>query len=460
MDKKNIFIIGSGGREHAIARQLGLSPLAGQIFCAPGNPGTALLGTNVDIKPDDPSKRTSNALPEYIGKLIEFAQANDIGLTVVGPEQPLVDGIVDEFRKAGLAIFGPTKAAAKLEGSKVYAKRLMVTHGVPAPKRYVATKFKTATEKIRQMGMPIVIKADGLAAGKGVVICHNATEAELVLRQIMLDRKFGAAGSQVVIEQFLTGQEISVLALCDGTTYHLLIPSQDHKRVGDGDTGPNTGGMGAVAPVPWATPEMLDEIGKSIFDPTLQAMATAGHKFTGCLYAGLMLTDQGPKVLEFNVRFGDPETQVVLPLLKSDLLELMLACCNGTLDQLPPIEWNAGYAVCVVITAKPYPEKPHIGELITGLDLAASQPDTLVFHAGTKGDTGAYFTAGGRVVGITAVRKDFFGAQASANDAASLVHFDSMHHRRDIGYRVADHFNHIEFLEEEKIRSTIDDGSQ
>jgi len=423
-DRINVLVIGSGGREHAIVWKLLQSPRIGKIYIAPGNGGTKLYANNVDIKPNE------------IIKLRDFALENDIGLTIVGPEDPLSMGIVNEFEKAGLKIFGPTKEAAQIESSKVFAKEFMAKNAIPTASFEIFDDYLAALNYVRQNKTPLAVKADGLAAGKGVKVCFTPEDAEAALKEIMVDKKFGEAGNKVVIEEYLTGQEISVLALCDGKDFVLMLPSQDHKPVGDGDTGDNTGGMGAFAPVPWITPEMMEQIKQTIIVPTLKGLAALNTPFQGCLYFGLIITSQGAKVLEYNVRFGDPETQPILALLKSDLLEYMLACVNGTLASLPPLEWCDGYAVCIILASDGYPGKHETGFTIYNLEQTGLvYPTALIFHAGTKIKDGKIVTSGGRILGVTNIAPTLSEAINTAYSAANNIQFKNKYNRTDIGQK-------------------------
>lgn len=420
-----ILLIGSGGREHALAWALAQSRSRPTLYIAPGNAGTAGLGQNVPI-----AATATEAL-------LAFAQAQDIDLTVVGPEQPLVEGLVDRFSEAGLHVIGPTAAAAQLEGSKDFAKAFMQRHSIPTARyrTFGAADLEGALAYVRAEGAPIVLKADGLAAGKGVLICTHIAEAEAGLQAIMADRQFGAAGDQVVIEAFMEGQEASVFALTDGTHYVTLAPAQDHKRIGEGDTGPNTGGMGAYAPAPIVTPEVLDVVKTTIIEPTLQGMAAEGHPYRGFLYCGLMLTAEGPKVVEFNCRMGDPETQVVLPLLKTDLVEVLNAMAGNGLGECS-IEMHEGAAACVVLASEGYPGAYEKGKPITGIAEAEAQGPATVFHAGTRlGGDGTLETAGGRVLGVTARGADLHTALERAYRAVHTIAFDGKQFRRDIGQK-------------------------
>lgn len=416
-----VLVIGSGGREHALAWKAAQSASVEKVYCVPGNPGIAQIAECVpmDISDND--------------ALVAFALENKIDLTIVGPEVPLANGVVDAFRAKGLAIFGPTQAAAQIEGSKSFAKDLMKKYGIPTAAFEVFTDAEAAKAYIVEQGAPIVIKADGLAAGKGVVVAMTLDEALEAVDMMMCDQAFGSAGCQVVVEEFLTGEEASILTFCDGTTIVPMISSQDHKRAYDNDEGPNTGGMGTYAPAPVVTADVLARVQKEILEPTVAAMKAEGMPYTGCLYAGLMITENGPKVIEFNARFGDPETQVVLPLLDSDMAEVMMACVNGNLADLD-IQWKDGAAVCVVMAAGGYPQGYRKGDVISGLDKAAELGAT-VFHAGTAAKDGNIVTNGGRVLGVTAIGTDIRKAVDNAYEAVKSIHFDDVHYRNDIAYR-------------------------
>lgn len=416
-----VLVIGGGGREHALAWKAAQSASVDQVYCVPGNPGIAQIATcaSIDITDND--------------ALVKFAQEHQIDLTIVGPEVPLANGVVDAFRAQGLAIFGPTQAAAQIEGSKSFAKDLMKKYHIPTAKFEVFTEAEAAKAYIVEQGAPIVIKADGLAAGKGVVVAMTLDEALEAVDMMMCDNAFGNAGAQVVIEEFLSGEEASILTFCDGTTIVPMISSQDHKRAYDNDEGPNTGGMGTYAPAPVVTADVLARVQKEILEPTVAAMKAEGIPYTGCLYAGLMITEDGPKVIEFNARFGDPETQVVLPLLDSDMVEIMTACVKGNLADLD-IKWKDEAAVCVVMAAGGYPQSYHKGDVITGLDKAAELGAT-VFHAGTAIKDGEVVTNGGRVLGVTALGSDIRLAVNNAYQAVKSIQFDNVHYRNDIAYR-------------------------
>ena len=354
-------------------------------------------------------------------------------MVVVGPEVPLTNGIVDDMAKAGIPAFGPQKSAAQLEGSKSFSKAIMKKYNIPTAKYEVFTEAEKAKEYIRQEGAPIVIKADGLAAGKGVIVAETLQQALDAVDEIMCDKAFGSAGNSVVIEEFMEGEEASVLAFTDGKTIVPMIPSQDHKRALDGDKGPNTGGMGTYAPAPVVTPDIMQRVQKEILEPVINAMQQEGHEYKGCLYAGLMITNEGPKVVEFNARFGDPETQVVLPLLESDLGEIMQACINGTLKDTE-IKWSNKAAVCVVMSAGGYPAKYNKGDEIVGLD-KAKDAGLLVFHAGTAQKDGKIVTSGGRVLGVVDIGEDIKSAVDKVYQNIDLIHFDNVYYRKDIAHR-------------------------
>ena len=417
-----ILVIGAGGREHALVWKLSQSPLVKKIFAAPGNSGMARLVENLPI----PVHKTV--------ELADFADSNGIDLTVVGPEGPLVHGIVDYFHERRLTIFGPTKGAARLEGSKAFSKQLMEKCGVPTARFGIFSDLKEALAHLEKCSIPVVVKADGLAAGKGAMVAQTREEAIYALTSMLKDKTFGEAGSRVVIEEYLSGEEVSVLAVVDGNHLILLQPAQDHKRVLDGDQGPNTGGMGAYSPVPMVTPRMMEQIKEKIFEPVVRGIAEQGSPFQGILYAGLMLTAEGPKVLEFNVRFGDPETQALLPRLKSDLVELLLAAAQGRLQEVRPV-WNNRVAACVVLASQGYPGKYDMGREITGLQAVEDLPETLLFHAGTKYEANRWLTVGGRVFSAVGLGDTLEAALERAYVAAEKIQFEGKHFRRDIGAR-------------------------
>lgn len=417
-----ILVIGSGGREHALAWKLKDSPQTEKLYAIPGNPGMAAIAECVpQISPTD------NAA------VVAFAKENGVDLVVVGPEAPLAGGIVDDLAAAGVKAFGPTKLAAEIEGSKAFSKDLMKKYGIPTAKYEVFSDAAAARAYVKAEGAPIVVKADGLAAGKGVVVAMTEAEALAAIDEIMEDKAFGKAGSRVVIEEFMAGEEVSILAFTDGKTIRAMIPSQDHKRAYDGDEGSNTGGMGAYAPAPVAPPAFVEAVHRTVLEPTIRAMEQEGRLYKGCLYAGLMVTVDGAKVVEFNCRFGDPETEVVLPLLKGDLVEIMLACVDGNLADVE-IPWSTGAAVTVVVAAGGYPKAYEKGAEITGLADAEAE-GCLVFHAGTAERDGKIVTAGGRVLNVVAEAADIKTAVKKAYRGVDCVHFKDAFCRRDIAHR-------------------------
>ena len=417
-----ILVIGSGGREHALAWKLKESKRTEKLYAIPGNPGMAAIAECVpQISPTDNTA------------VVAFAKEKGVDLVVVGPEAPLAGGIVDDLAAAGVKAFGPTKLAAEIEGSKAFSKDLMKKYGIPTAKYEVFSDAAAARAYVKAEGAPIVIKADGLAAGKGVVVAMTEEEALAAVDEIMEGEAFGAAGSRVVIEEFMAGEEVSILAFTDGKTIRAMIPSQDHKRAYDGDKGPNTGGMGAYAPAPVAPPALVAEVQRTIMEPTIRAMEQEGRLYKGCLYAGLMVTEEGAKVVEFNCRFGDPETEVVLPLLKGDLVEIMLACVDGNLADVE-IPWSTGAAVTVVIAAGGYPKTYEKGAEITGLADAEAE-GCLVFYAGTAEKDGKIVTAGGRVLNVVAEAADIRAAVEKAYRGVDRVHFKDAFCRRDIAHR-------------------------
>lgn len=417
----NVLVVGSGGREHALVWKLKQSPLVEKIFCAPGNAGIAEKAECVSIAPME------------FERLIDFVKKNAIDYTVIGMDDPLAGGIVDAFEAEGLKVFGPKKNAAILESSKAFSKNLMKKYGIPTAKYEVFSDYEKAKEYLSKQEMPIVIKADGLALGKGVLICKTMEEAQSGLAEMMLDKKFGAAGATVVIEEFMEGPEVSILSFCDGKTVIPMVSAQDHKRALDFDEGLNTGGMGAFSPSKFYTDKMNEECMKTIFQPTVDAMAKEGRPFVGIIYFGLMYTKNGMRVIEYNARFGDPETQAVLPRLKTDLLEIMLACTNGTLDKMQ-IEWYDNAAVCVVLASGGYPESYEKGYPITGLE-SLEEKGIMAFHAGTAKKDGNFVTNGGRVLGITAVGESLDEAIKKAYEGVEMVDFEKKHFRRDIGIK-------------------------
>jgi phosphoribosylamine--glycine ligase len=418
-----ILVVGKGGREHALVWKLAQSPRAECVYCAPGNAGTALDGVNVPIDVND------------FDALSRFAKKEDIGLTVVGPEEPLANGIVDHFQKAGLRVFGPTRAAAQLEASKAFAKQVMRDADVPTSEFRICDHPDPARHFVQTREYPVVVKADGLAAGKGVFVCSTNEEALAAVERIMVKEEFGrAAGRQVIIEKRLEGEELTILALVGGRTIIPLPPTQDHKPAFDGDTGPNTGGMGAYCPAPLATPKALGEIEESILVPTVHAMKRRRRPFRGVLYAGLMMTNQGPRVLEFNCRFGDPELQPLLMRLRVDLLDLLEAVVDDRLGDIAEdrLDWDPRPAVCVVMASQGYPGNYAKGKVISGLEEAAKLPDVKVFHAGTKIENNVVVTDGGRVLGVTALGDTLAEAKRKAYEAVQTIHFQGAFYRRDI----------------------------
>lgn len=417
-----VLVVGSGGREHAIVWKLKQSPKADKIYCAPGNAGIAKDAECVPIAAME------------IDKLVKFAKDEKIDFTIIGMDDPLVAGVVDAFEAEGLKVFGPRKNAAIIEGSKAFSKDLMKKYGIPTAKYETFDNYDEAKAYVLSQSVPVVVKADGLALGKGVLICNTHDEAVAALDEIMVDKKFGASGSKVVIEEFLTGPEVSVLSFCDGKTVVPMVSAQDHKRAFDNDEGLNTGGMGTFSPSRIYTKEINDECMEKIFKPTVAAMAAEGRTFVGILYFGLMLTKDGMKVIEYNARFGDPETQVILPRLKTDMLEIMEACVDTTLDKMN-IEWYDNAAVCVVEASGGYPVSYEKGFEITGLDEVAKRDDIVVFHAGTALKDGKFVTNGGRVLGITGIGKDLDEARKIAYEGVDIVNFEKKHFRHDIGIK-------------------------
>ena len=415
-----ILIVGSGGREHAIAWKAAQSPKVEKIYCAPGNAGIAEYAECVDIEAME------------FDRLAAFARENEIDLTVVGMDDPLVGGIVDVFEAQGLRVFGPRKNAAILEGSKAFSKNLMKKYGIPTAAYENFDDPKKALEYLEHAKMPIVLKADGLALGKGVLICNTLEEAKEGVRSIMMDKKFGDAGNQMVIEEFMTGREVSVLSFVDGKTIRIMTSAQDHKRALDGDQGLNTGGMGTFSPSPFYTKEVDEFCKEHIYQKTVDAMAAEGREFKGVIFFGLMLTQEGPKVLEYNARFGDPEAQVVLPRMKNDIVDVFEACVDGTLDQID-LQFEDNAAVCVVLASRGYPIKYEKGFEIRGLENFKGKDGYYVFHAGSRFSDGKIVTNGGRVLGVTALGKDLKEARANAYEAVKWIDFDNKYCRSDIG---------------------------
>ena len=415
-----ILIVGGGGREHALAWKIAQSKLCTKLYAAPGNPGIAQVAECPPIGAED------------IDKLLAFAREQRIDLTVVGPERPLIAGIVDRFQKAGLRIFGPSREAAQVEGSKAWAKNVMMHCAVPTAEFHTFTRIAEALRFIDSHEEPLVVKASGEAAGKGVFVCKDQAEARRAVETVMLERAFGASGDTVVIEEKLMGEEASLLALVDESSIYMLESAQDHKAALDNDQGPNTGGMGAYSPAPVVTERLETQIDREILVPMVHGMKTEGAAFKGILYAGIMVTAGGPKVLEFNARFGDPEAQPLLMRLKSDLVEVLNAVIDNRLGEMT-LEWDPRPAVCVVMASGGYPDKYEKGKEIAGLDRAARMEDVVVFHAGTRAEGGKILTDGGRVLGVTAIGKDIIEARDRAYEAIRAIHFHRAHWRTDIG---------------------------
>ena len=420
-DGMKVLVIGGGGREHAICWKLAQSPKVKELYCAPGNAGIAEIARCVDIGVMDFEKMT------------EFAKKEAFDLVVVGPDDPLAAGLVDALEAAGLRTFGPRKSAAILEGSKAFSKDLMKKYGIPTAAYETFDTPEAALEYLETAPVPVVLKADGLALGKGVLICNTREEAREGVKTLMLDKQFGSAGDRIVVEEFMTGREVSVLSFVDGKTIRIMTSAQDHKRAKDGDQGLNTGGMGTFSPSPFYTPEVDQFCREHIYQPTVDAMAAEGREFKGIIFFGLMLTADGPKVLEYNARFGDPETQVVLPRMKNDIVDVFEACVDGTLDQVE-LDFEDNAAVCVVLASAGYPEHYEKGYRIEGLEKFKDQDGYYVFHAGSKFDAeGNIVTNGGRVLGVTAKGKDLKEARANAYKAAEWVEFGNKYMRGDIG---------------------------
>mgnify|MGYP002560435044 CR=1 FL=1 len=417
-----VLVVGSGGREHTICWKLAQSPKVDKLYCAPGNAGIGEIAELVPIGAME------------LDKLVDFAKGKAIDLTVIGMDDPLVAGVVDKFEAAGLRVFGPRANAAIIEGSKAFSKELMKKYNIPTAAYETFDDYDKAVEYVKAGSFPVVLKADGLALGKGVLICNTLEEALDGLNTLMVDKKFGASGSKVVVEEFLTGPEVSVLSFCDGNTVVPMVSAQDHKRAYDNDEGLNTGGMGTFSPSRIYTEDIAKECMKTIFMPTVEALNKEGRQFKGIIYFGLMLTKNGPKVIEYNARFGDPETQVILPRLKSDLCEIFEACIDGTLDKLN-VEWYDNAACCVVLASGGYPESYEKGYEITGLEEAKKADNIVVFHAGTALKDGKFVTNGGRVLGITGIGKDLDDAIKIAYEGVKTVTFDKVHYRKDIGIK-------------------------
>ncbi|QQE12860.1 phosphoribosylamine--glycine ligase [Planctomycetota bacterium] len=427
--KVNVLVIGSGGREHAIGWKLKQSKRCGALHFAPGNGGTAGLGKNVaTINPDRVDTKTVDDIDYY-------CRQNNIDLVVIGPEDPLSQGLADRLEKEGRMIFGPVAAAAKLEGDKAYAKQLMKAVSIPTADARVFKEYSVAENYVKSRETPVVVKAAGLAKGKGVIVCDDTNQALDALAQCMKNKSFGDAGDTVIVEERLSGQEVSILALVDGRNIYVLDPSQDHKQANEGDTGPNTGGMGAYCPTPLVNDKLMMAIEREILVPTVDALRREGIEYKGVLYAGLMLTAGGPKVLEYNCRFGDPETQPLMMRLKGDLLEIMIATAQGTLDQVD-LSWDQRYCCCVVMASGGYPGRYNANKTIKGIEEAESDPDVKVFHAGTRKSKDEVISAGGRVLNVCAMGKDLKEAQEKANAACAKISFDGAWYRKDIGWRV------------------------
>ncbi len=420
----NVLIIGGGGREHAIAAKINESKRLTKLYAAPGSDGMADIAEKVPLAVTD------------VEGIVAFAREKEIEMVFIGPEVPLLAGLADALLKEGVMVLGPEKAAAELEGSKVFSKNIMKKYAIPTGAYEVFTDASAAIAYLETAAYPTVVKADGLAAGKGVIIAENREDAVAAVKSMMEDKVFGESGSRVVIEEFLTGEELSLLAFTDGKTVVPMIPSQDHKRIDDNDEGLNTGGMGAYAPAPVGSPEIIDAAMEKVMKPLVAAMAQEGKPYRGVLYAGLMVENGDVKVLEFNARFGDPETQAVLPLLDTDIIDIVEAINRGTLDQTE-IRWKDGYAVCVVISAKGYPGTPVKGDVISGLE--AETEDTFVFHAGTKKENGAFVSNGGRVLGVTAFDRDLKTAIEKAYARVRTISFKECHYRNDIGQKAFRH---------------------
>ncbi|SFQ24268.1 phosphoribosylamine--glycine ligase [Caldicoprobacter faecalis] len=420
VNRMKVLVVGGGGREHALVWKISQSSRVSRIYCAPGNGGISELAECVNIPATD------------VEGIVRFAKQNNIDLTVVAPDDPLAMGMVDALQAEGLRAFGPTRDAAMIESSKVFAKNLMHKYGIPTAKYKVFDNYDQAVKYVEQIEYPAVIKAEGLALGKGVIIAKDVYEAKGALRAMMVDKVFGQAGLRVVIEEHLTGPEVSVLTFTDGRTVIPMVSAQDHKRAYDGDQGPNTGGMGAFSPSRVYAPEVAKEVEDCIIRPTIRAMAEERRLFKGVLYFGLMLTEQGPKVLEYNARFGDPETQVVLPRLKTDIVDIFEAVIDERLDEIN-IEWEDNAAVCVVLVSGGYPKSYKTGYEISGIEEVLKEPGIMVFHAGTKKIGGKYYTSGGRVLGVTAIAKDLDTAIQKVYQNVEKIRFENMHYRRDIG---------------------------
>lgn len=422
-----VLIVGKGGREHAFAWKISRSPKVRRVFAAPGNPGMAGHATCVDIGVDD------------LDGLVAFARRERIDLTVVGPEDPLANGLADRFEAVGLRVFGPSQKAAQIEADKDFALRLMHKHGIPTGEYRTFTDPDDARGFVRDWGAPVVLKASGLAAGKGALVCHTVDEALRAVDRVLVDREFGDAGEKLVLMEYLEGEEASITGFTDGEHVVCIVPSQDHKTIGEGDTGPNTGGMGAYAPAPVVTPQMQRIILERVMLPTVDALSAEGRPYKGILYGGLIMTESGPRVIEFNCRLGDPEAQVVLSLLKTDLVDIMEAVSEGTLNDLE-IELDDRAATCVVLASGGYPGAYQTGFAISGLDEAETGDDVLVFHAGTARRGGSTVTDGGRVLGVTAVGEDIQASVNLAYEAIGKIQFENAYFRKDIGHRALERY--------------------
>jgi len=419
----NVLVIGSGGREHALAYKIKQSRFLNNLFIAPGNPGTSMLGKNVRLKISD------------LNAVNNFCVRNKIDLVVIGPEIPIVQGLADHLRKNKIKVFAPDSKAAEIEAHKLFAKNLMISHGIPTAqfKSFTFAEYEKALDYLRSMNYPCIVKADGLASGKGVLICNSIEEAKEAVDNIFVNKIFGSAGDRLIIEEFMKGEEASIFAITDGIDFICLPASQDHKRIEENDKGKNTGGMGAYSPASLITDELLDEIEEKIISPTLQALLKDGRRFIGCLYAGLMITDEGPKVVEFNCRFGDPETQAVLPLLKGDFLQLLYSAASGKIDK-SSVEYNGGSSVCVVCASGGYPGSFKIGYEIKGLETFENDNENIIYHAGTKEDNDKIVTNGGRVLGVTSVidSNNLKLAKKKAYQAVQKIYFENIYYRKDI----------------------------
>lgn len=418
-----VLVVGGGGREHALCWKIAQSPLCRELICAPGNPGIAKVARLAPVGAED------------VPALVRLARDEAVDLVVVGPEKPLSLGLADALAEVGIACFGPSRLAAELESSKAFAKGLMERAGIPTAAFEVFEEPEGAKAFARTLGGKVAVKADGLAAGKGVVVCDTPAESDAAIDEMMVDKAFGSAGAKVVIEEKLEGEEASLIALVDGERFLLLAPAQDHKRVGDGDTGPNTGGMGAYSPTPAVTADQLEEISRLVLEPAIAQLAKEGRTFRGALYAGLMMTEAGPKVIEFNARLGDPETQPILTRLESDLLPVLLAAAQGQLEGVEPLRFSDDWAITVVMASEGYPAAPRTGDEIHGLEEVNEHRDLVVFHSGTATSEGKIVTSGGRVLGITARGETIEEARRRAYEACSLIQFKGAHYRRDIGGR-------------------------